>query len=96
MHSLMTLLKHYNVTTEMDDNQFKIICQDCNGFVTFSGRSGELIYIIFIRTLMYSIGIYLGDLVQENYYFKWPARTKTELIYKNILKEGNGDHKYLM
>ena len=44
--SLVPLVKHYNVALEKNDNQFKITCQFCNGFVTCSGISRELIYIL--------------------------------------------------
>ena len=39
LSSLVTLVKHYNVTMEEDDNQFKITFQRFRGFVTCSGRS---------------------------------------------------------
>ena len=73
----------------------KITCQCCNGFVRFSGRSEEILYITFICAGMSTLGLYPEELVTENFYFKWPTRTKMKLMYQNILKEGNGDHKYL-
>ena len=43
MRSLVSLVKHYFVNIEEDDNnKFKINCKIFNGFVTCSGRSGEL------------------------------------------------------
>ena len=73
---------------EEDDNKFKITCQCCNGFVTCKGRSGELIYITFLHYGLYSIGLYPEELDPENVYFQWPARTKIQQMYHDILKEG--------
>ena len=42
---------------EEGGNQFKIICQRCNGFVTFLGRSGELLYINLIHYGISTIGL---------------------------------------
>ena len=50
-------------------NSFKITCQHCNGFVTFSVRSGELIYITFSHDELYTIGLYPEELVPENFNF---------------------------
>ena len=61
---------------EEDDNPFKITCQRCNGFVTFSGRSGELIYITFLDSGISTIGIYSEELVTKSFYFQWFSRTK--------------------
>ena len=44
---------------------------------------------------MSTLGLYPEELVPENLYFQLPARTKVQHMYQNILKEGNGDHKYL-
>ena len=63
------------MTMEEDDNQLKITCQRCNGFVKFKGRSGELLYITFFHAELSTIGTYPEDLGQENFYFQWPART---------------------
>ena len=43
MSSLVPLVKHYNMTMEEDDNQFKRTCQFFSGFVTCAGISGELL-----------------------------------------------------
>ena len=40
MRSLVTLVKRYFVSMDEDDTYLKITCQHCNGFVTFSSRSG--------------------------------------------------------
>ena len=95
MCSLVSLVKHYFVTMEEDDNQFKITCQSSNGFVTCSGSSGELLYIEFLHYGMCTIGIYPEDIVSEIFYFQWPARTKINCLYQKILKEGNGYQVYL-
>ena len=94
-HSFVPLVKNYHVNYEEDDKPIEIACKHCNGFVRFSGRSGELLYINFIHADMYTIGLYPGELVPENFYFLWPSRTKMQRIYKRLLKEGNGYHKYL-
>ena len=39
-------------------------------------------------------GLYLEDIVPENYYFRWPYRTIMQHIYQKLLKEGIGNHKY--
>ena len=44
---------------------------------------------------MSTLGPYPEELVPENFYFKCPARTKIQRLYQNILKEGNGNQKYL-
>ena len=44
---------------------------------------------------MSTLGLYPEDLDPEIFYFQWPGRTKIKCIYKSLLKEGNGDHKYL-
>ena len=62
MGSLVPLVKQYCVTMEEDDNKFKITCQCCNGFVTCSGMSGELIYITFLRDGFSTIGLYPEDI----------------------------------
>ena len=70
MHSLPPPESHYNVTMEEDDNKFKITCQRCNDILTFSGGSGDLLYINFLYAVMSTLGLYPEDLVPENYYFK--------------------------
>ena len=44
---------------------------------------------------MSTLGLYPEDLDLEIFYFQWPGRTKIQCIYKSLLKEGNGGHKYL-
>ena len=39
LSSLVTLVKHYFVTMEEDDNKLKMTCQHCNSFVTCYGKS---------------------------------------------------------
>ena len=58
MRSLVPLVKRYNVAIEDDGNQLKITCRRCNGFVKFSGRSGELIHIKFLIYGMYTIALH--------------------------------------
>ena len=94
MRSLATLVKHYLVTMEEDDTLLKITCQRCNVFVTFKGRSGELLYIFFLNYGFYTLVLYLEELDQENFNFQWPVK-KMQHMYQNLLKEGNGDHKFL-
>ena len=62
LSSLVPLVKHYFVTKEEDDNKFKITFQRCNGFVTYSGRGVELIYITFLHYVMSTTGLYPEDL----------------------------------
>ena len=76
MSSLVALVKHYFVTMEEDDNKLRITHQHCNGFVTCSGRSVELIYTTFIHAGMYTLGLYPDEIVSETFYFRWPSRTK--------------------
>ena len=76
MCSLVPLVKHYFVTMEEDDNQFKITCQSSNGFVTCSGSSGELLYIEFLHYGMCTIGIYPEDIVSEISTFSGFPETK--------------------
>ena len=79
---------------EEDDNTFKTTCQFCNGFVTCSGRSEELLYITFLRYGISTLGLYPEELVPENYDLWWPVRSKIQHIYQSLLKEVNCDHKY--
>ena len=59
-----------------DDNQFKITCQLCNGFVTCSDSSGDLLYITFINYGIYTLGIYPEELVPEITTFFFPLELK--------------------
>ena len=43
---------------------------------------------------MSTIGLYPEELDIEHFYFQWPAIVITQHMYRNIFKEGNGDHKY--
>ena len=43
LSSLMTLTKNYFVNMEEDNNQFKNSCTSCNGFVTCSSGSREIL-----------------------------------------------------
>ena len=45
--------------------QFRITCKHCNGFVTCSFSSVELIYITFIHAGISTIGIHPGEVVPE-------------------------------
>ena len=82
-------------TIKEDDNKFKITCQHCNGFVTFSGRSGKLLYIIFQCAGISDQVLYPEELVLGNFYFKCPGRTKIQQMYQKFLKEDYGYQKYL-
>ena len=62
LSSLLSLVKHYFVIMEEDDNQFKTTCQSCNGFVTRSGRIGELLCITFLHHGLCTIGPYPEEL----------------------------------
>ena len=95
LRSFVLLVKHYLVTMEEDDNQFKINCQCCNGFLKCKGVSGELFYITCLRDGISTLGIYPEEIVPENFHFQSPSRTKVQHVYQKILKEGNGDHNYL-
>ena len=44
---------------------------------------------------MSTLGLYPEDIFPEILYFKWPSKNKMQHMYKNILKEGNGDQKYI-
>ena len=93
--SLVPLVKYYFATMEEADNQLKITCQHCNGFVICKGRSTELVYITFLHSGLSIIGIYPDELVQESFYFQCNSRTKMQRMYQMILKEGNDDYTYL-
>ena len=58
LDSLVPLVKHYFVNMEEVDNQLRKTCQICNGFVICKGRSGQLIYITFLRDILSTLGIY--------------------------------------
>ena len=47
---------------EENDNQSKITCQRCNGFVTCKGMSGELLYITFLNAGFSTLGRYTEEL----------------------------------
>ena len=78
--------KTFFVTMEEDDNQFKITCQPCNGFVTCKCRSGKLLYINFIGAILFNMGPYSEELNPENFYFQWLARTKMQRMYHILWK----------
>ena len=82
----MPLVKHYFVTTEEDDNQFKITCQRFKCFVTCKVRIGELLYINFLRAELSTLVLYPEDIDTENFYFQWHARTKIQRMYHKFLK----------
>ena len=95
--SFVTLVKYYHVTYVDDDNKpFKINCQICNDFLTCAGKSGDILYIAFLHAGMSTIGIYPEDINTENFFFQCTVRTTTHHIYHRLLKEENGNHKYLM
>ena len=84
------------MTEEYDDDKpFKITCQRCNAFVRCDVKSISLLYINFIYAGMSTLRLYLEELVPENLFFQWPGRTKVNHIYKSLLKEVNGNQKYL-
>ena len=87
IRSFVLLVKNYFVTMEEDDNQFKITCKRCNGFVTCSVRSGELLYIIFIRYGFYNFGLNTEELDPDIFYFQWPDRTKIQRLYPKFIKK---------
>ena len=79
---------------EEDDNQFNIAYQHCNGFVIFKVRSVEMLYITFLHSVMYNLGLYIEEIVPENLYFQWPSITKMQHMYQKFLKKDNGYHDY--
>ena len=95
LRSLVLILKHYNITVEEVNNQFKITCQNFDVFITCYVRSGEIINNTFIHVVMSTLGVYPEDIVPEKFYFQWPDRNKIQIIYQRILKEFNSDHNYL-
>ena len=44
---------------------------------------------------MSNLGLYPEELDPEKIYFQWPTRTKIQRLYQDILREFNGDQKYL-
>ena len=80
---------------EEDGNQLKITCKGCNGFVTCSGRSGELLYFNFLVAEISTLALYPEYILQENFYFQWPSISKIQDMYQKLLKGVNGNHKYL-
>ena len=93
--SLVLFLKHYFVIMEEGGKKLKIICQCCNGFVSCSGMNGELLYINLFHAELSALWLYSGELVSEKFYFQWLARIKIQCLYQKLLKEGNGNQKYL-
>ena len=81
---------------EEDYIRFKITCQQCNGFAKFKHWIALLIYITFICEIFPFLGIYSEEIDPENLYFQWPVRIKMQQFYYNLLREGNGDQKYLI
>ena len=67
LYSLVSLIKHYFGAMEEYDNQFKITYQHCNGFVTFSGGSVELLYITFLHAVLSTLGPYPEYLDPKNF-----------------------------
>ena len=65
---------------EEDNNQLKISCQCCNGFVTYSGSSVILLYITFIRSGFSTLGLYPEELDPENVYSHCPSRKKSMFV----------------
>ena len=55
------------MTIEENDNKFKIACKQCNLFVTYKGRSGELIHITFLHDGISTLGLYNGDIDPESF-----------------------------
>ena len=94
MSSLVPLVKHYFVTTEDDDNKFKITRKYCNSFLTCKGRSGELLYTTFLHSGFYTLGPYSEELDTEIFHFQWHVRTKIKCMYHKFLKEFNVDNKF--
>ena len=81
---------------EENNNQFKITCQCFNYFLTCKFINGELLYITFLHTGLYTLGLYSEELDTENFYLQWPSRTKMQRIYQRFLKYGNGDNKFMV
>ena len=54
----------------------------------------KLLYNIFIRAGMSTLGIYSEKIVPYHFYFQCPVRNKLQRMYQKLLKKVNGDHKY--
>ena len=78
--------KKYHVTMEEYNNQFKITCQHCNGFVTCFDRSVEILYITFLHSVISTIVLYPEDLVTENFYLQLLEINKMQCMYQSIFK----------
>ena len=95
LRSLVPLVNHYFLTMEKDDNISKMTCKWCNGFVICKCRGRELLYINFLRYGLSNLVLYPEELDTEKFHIQWPARTKMQRMYQDLLKEGNGDHNFL-
>ena len=52
------LVKNYHVTyVDDDDKEFRITCQNCNGYIKCADRSGELLSITYPHAGMYHLGL---------------------------------------
>ena len=87
MCSLVPHVKHYNVDMDYDDNYLTITYQRCNGCVTCSSRSGELLYINFIHAVMFNLVLCSERIVIESFYYWLRARNKIQIIYQKFLKK---------
>ena len=76
-----------------DGNKLKITYQWCNGFATCKISSGELLYIPFLNSGLYTSVIYPKELDIEIFYFQWTTITQMQSLYQKILKQCNGDQK---
>ena len=94
-YSFVPKLKNHRTYEDYDAKPFKITCRHCTGYVRFSIKSGELLYITFIHEGMAIIRIYPEEIDPEYLSFQWTIKTTMHCIYQRLLKEVNGDHKYL-
>ena len=53
---------------DYDNKTFKITCQIGNGCVRCADKSGKLIYITFLNSVMATLFIYPDDIDLENYF----------------------------
>ena len=96
LRSSPLLVKKNHVTYSDDNNKpSKITYKHCNGFLRRYGKTGKLIYINFINSGIYTIGIYPEDINLWNLFFQCHVKNKMHHIYQRLFKEGNGDPKYL-
>ena len=58
-------------------------------------KNVELIYITFLHAVMSTLSSFPEDINTEMFLSRQPDRTKIHRICQRILREGNGDHKYL-